>query len=157
MKTTTITVDADHYTPKTDSPKDLPNWTMEAIAQTQKDGVWYTISRTASLHLVIQAAHMHSGLLNATGERSVTVTDVLIFSLPDLLDASASIFAGDSDSEIDYKGWALAMCELLDSVGAHVADGDQDGAMAALASRFALAEHFGLTVEVLGKTSGGVH
>lgn len=53
-----------------------------------------------------------------------------------------------TDAEINWESWALAMCCLLDAIELH-AD-DEDSVRQLVRGRFALAEHHGLQVEMLG-------
>ena len=57
-----------------------------------------------------------------------------------------------SDTHIDYRGWALALCMLLDEIEL-APDNDALGDL--LKHRFSIAEEYGMTVKFLGPAQRG--
>ena len=59
------------------------------------------------------------------------------------------------DDDVDYKGWALELCSLLDAVELALREGNKEGAAGLLSVRFQIAEKFGLRIMPMGQQAGG--
>ena len=58
--------------------------------------------------------------------------------------------------EVNYEGWAVDLCSLLDAIELALSEGDIPKARAFLAGRFQIAKAHGLTVEFTGTQAAGM-
>ena len=58
--------------------------------------------------------------------------------------------------EVNYKGWALEMCSLLDAIEIALGNEDLDTARIFLKGRFRIAEAHGLKAEFMDKQAAGI-
>ena len=58
--------------------------------------------------------------------------------------------------EVNYEGWALDMCSLLDAIEMALSDGEIEKAHTLIIGRHQIAEAHGLKVEFMGTQAAGI-